>query len=460
MRCFQAEYGIEQIRKLLFVLGLIAIVFVQFCGAEPATVRLPSEVPALPALSPSGEAVLVIKGEEAFKYRILIPPEVYQFVRAGDLVLPAGSALAYQPHTPTSPSFANQASTTGQIPADYRLSTTLPFGVEIGGAIQKDDSKQLAKKILWNSAAALWNSQIIDASFDLYSLNTGKISRTLSGRIVRMYPGLVATENRPGQLFKEWLRFSAPKPVEKFSWLTYRFLGSDEDLVWVYSPVIQKTRQVTGSNRSDDLLGTFFTLEDLFTSSIKPEFMEASVEASQPLLVPFPSAIAAVAKGSDDEDKCHRTIDQSAAGEDRKGSDNIGVHSKWNFEGGTPGAGAAFLPRSVVYVPRNTWRVELVNQDPYSQYGRQVLYVDAATFLPFMNVVYDRTGQQQKIVISAYGEMLSGEYHAPYLAWSLAFSPDSARAAVFKVSQYTACRAFGAELSAESFDPRRLGGGS
>ena len=433
--------------------------------AAPAQMQLPSEIPQLPALAPNGEPTLLIKGEEAFKYRALIAPEIYQLVRSGDLVIPAGSALAYEPHAPQAVAAPppEQSTVSGQLPADYRLSASLPFGIDSAAEIKPEDSKQLARKILWNSAAALWGAQIIDTTFDLISLRAGKFEHSFNARAVRMYPGLVGIEGRPGQLFKEWVRFNAPKPVERFSWLTYRFLGAEEDLVWLYSPVIQKTRQVTGSNRSDSILGTNFTLEDIFTWSVKPELMDATVESAHPIFVAFPAAAAALAKPTDGEEKCHRAVESGAAGSTNLGeqvSAEGGVSSVWNFETGHAANGAGWLPQSVVYVPRKTWRIELAAQDPYSQYGRQVLYVDAATYLPFMNVVYDRAGLQQKVVVSAFGEMQAGEYHAPYLAWSVVFAPDSSRATVFKVSQYTACRAFKDEFSAESFDPRRLGGAS
>ena len=449
----------------LFACWLVGAIFVwtHLVQAAPTPLQLPSEVPGLPALAPNGEPTLLIKGEEAFKYRALIAPEIYQLVRSGDLVIPAGQALAYEPHAPQAltSTLPPQATESGQLPSDYKISADLPFRIDASAEVRSEDSKLLARKILWNSAAALWGAQIIDTTFDLISLRAGKFEHSFNARAVRVYPGLVGIEGRPGQLFKETVRFSAPKPVERFSWLTYRFLGGEEDLVWLYSPVIQKTRQITGSNRSDSILGTNFTLEDMFTWSVKPELMEASVETARPLFVAFPAASAALAKATDGEEKCHRAVEQGAS---QDGGEQVaatgGVESSWNYEPGTAGNGAAWLPRAVVYVPRNSWRIELATQDPYSQYGRQVLYVDAATYLPFMNVVYDRAGLQQKVVISAFGEMQAGEYHAPYLAWSVAFAPDSSRATIFKVSQYTACRAFNQEFSAESFDPRRLGPGS
>ena len=454
--------------KLRFYLIALVIFCNSIAIASPQEPQLDSEVPQLPTLSQSGEATLVIKGEEAFKYRSLIAPEIYQLVRSGDLVIPSGRALAYEPHSPPAPARESpeQDNHSAQLPPEYHLSANLPFWIDSTAVDKKADSKQLARKILWNSAAALWGSQIVDVNFDLIALRTGKIEYGLSGRVVRMYPGLVGLEGRPGQLFKEWVRFSAPKAVERFSWLTYRFLGGDEDLVWLYSPVIQKTRQITGSNRSDSILGSIFTLEDVFTWSVKPELMEATVDTMHPLLVPFPRAAAALAKPTDGEERCHRAVEQASGSSESQTAAGTpsafegGIKSSWNFEPGDAAVGAAWLPRSVVYVPRNTWRIELATQDPYSQYGRQVLYVDAATFLPIMNVVYDRAGLQQKVVISAFGEMQAGEYRAPYLAWSVVFAPDTSRAAIFKVSQYTACRSFGADISADSFDPRRLGAGS
>lgn len=74
------------------------------------------------------------------------------------------------------------------------------------------------------------------------------------------------------------LYFDRPKSIEGTGLLTHENKGK-EDERWLYLPALQKTRRISGSDKSDTFMGTDFSYEDLVTE--EPEnydyaFAEAS----------------------------------------------------------------------------------------------------------------------------------------------------------------------------------------
>jgi hypothetical protein len=323
----------------------------------------------------------------------------------------------------------------------------LPFGS--ASSIAADiDAEQSARKILMNSSAALAQHGYIEQDLRFFSLASGKLEAILDARLARVYP--IAIEDVPlnSQFFRERFSFESPEKIQGYSWLTYRFLPPDEDMVWIYSPAIKKVRQVSAENRYDEVLKLGFSVDDLFTWS--GAFQAASVQNLGEREIFFPFAPLDWYKGVDAEDGCRSlsAIDQ-----------NQGLRTRWNFASLQFPRGAGWLPSSVVYVPRKMWKLEILPSTPYAGYSRIVLYVDQQTQLPIFKFVFDLNGELSRMVQSLFGvDVVDGR---PQFFWQGAsiFSPHDARALVLSLVKQRTCRGSSAKPMLDSFEPQKLGPG-
>jgi hypothetical protein len=130
---------------------------------------------------------------------------------------------------------------------------------------------------------------------------------------------------------------------------------------------------------------------------------------------------------------------------------------RWNVENRRYFEGDAWLPSSSVWVPRRVVPIELVARDPYSEYGRQRLYVDSESFLPLLKVVYDKAGELSKIVISSYGLNLSSDrkHRRAYPYYTIVVSDDASSMLRYHTVKY--CQKEEGGIDYSGFDPSRLG---
>jgi len=132
---------------------------------------------------------------------------------------------------------------------------------------------------------------------------------------------------------------------------------------------------------------------------------------------------------------------------------------KWNVGSRRFPQAASWLPTEVVFVPVELWRVELRSRDPYSLYGRQVLYVDTELMLPVYKFVYDRAGRHWKTVMSVFG-MAESEDKERYPFTSLMVIDDLKAGDSFLLDYLNIryCNEFPEGTSLASLDPSKLGG--
>ena len=271
-----------------------------------------------------------------------------------------------------------------------------------------------------------------------------------------------ATNSPPPQspiLFRDVFKLLAPPVVGGFSVTTWRYLGEDDDQMWIHSPVLGRTRRVLGSNRSDPILGSALIPDDLFVFSGKPQQFAAKVLEEKVLLLPFaalkiaemkPRALtksaqlvdgaassgdsasssglpaAATASSSipavnlataktDSADSAEQILTISELFSRR---DNSAAFIMWNYETGRFPQAAAWLPTTMTFVPRRVWLVELEPKDPFYLTGKEILVVDQESMLPFYKLVYERNGGYKKTVFGAWAlaSDSSGAARLPFLA--------------------------------------------
>jgi len=311
---------------------------------------------------------------------------------------------------------------------------------------QEIDPAVLAHKILWNTASNMWSNNLIDVHFDYAWRLGGKDTRHLTGKLSRAYPRRLVPESDTSQLFREVLKFNSPVQVKNFSWLTFRFLGSDEDAVWLYSPAIKKIRQITGTNRSDPLLSSAVSSDDFFTWSGKHELTSARVLDRSIFLAPFPDMQMIEAK---------KILESCIQVSPRPQPPRA---TMTDYRGGYISSSQINLPSGTAFIPREMYKIELTSRDPYAAYGRQLLYVDTISMLPVYKVVYNTSGEHIKTVISSWGLAITDDRQKklPFPAFTAVLDEENNQSVIITYSRTRYCSSFPAEESLSDYEPRSL----
>lgn len=412
---------------------------------------VPAGVPSLPD-SASGAAITINSANVAAWKSILVP-ELVSTVRAGELALVARKELGYRWRIDDAweaQSRRNGADRTlalvdgsTALRADVAINYGYPFGGE-SEVLVKSSPGIVGARVAWNAHGAWWGFGSLAGDFETTWLKKGRPVRVVRGRFLRAYPASLGAEPS-AQIFREKIVFESPAALAGLTWLTYRFLGSDEDMVWFYSPALGKARQLTGSNRADALARGTVSADDLLVWSGKVELVDAIAEQSFVGLVPFPGPeLGRVESGR--TQGCFLPSHGGSA-EERGASalDSAAVDPAAILSGAT-------------FVPRRLWRVELTSNDPYSLYGRQVLYVDKASMLPAYKFVYNRSGQLWKTVVGTFGLATAADrlVKVPFLHSQIVIDHIREETNVINMTTFEVCREPSAETAAAMFEPRKL----
>ncbi len=411
---------------------------------------LPEGIPPLPDVAKG--APVLINSANVNTWKALVVPELLESVKSGAVTLAARSKLGYfwriddEWESQSYKNFsANRLALVGgstMLRAEIALNSAYPFGGE-AEILTESTPDLLGARVLWNAQSVWWGQGSLDTEFDLTWLKDGRPVRALNGEFIRAYPALLGMEGG-AQVFRERLTVNGPEVIRDLGWLTYRFRGGDEDVVWFYSPALRKARQLTGSNRSDAIARGVTAMDDLLVWSGKAEAVDATADRSAVGLTPFAST--AFGQLSPAGEACFEV--------------NLGTGGD---EGTMAQISAALDDASsvignAVFVPRRLWRVELTSGDPYSLYGRQVLYVDKGSMLPIYKFVYDRSGHLWKTVIGIFGLGTTADRKTkrPYAAGQLVIDHRKDETNVLRFSRFASCRRPTAQFAPANFDPRKL----
>lgn len=413
-----------------------------------AELTLPEGVPPFT----EGGISTVINTSNINAWRGVVVPELVPSIKSGELRLAAREKLGYfwriddpwEGESYRNASANKRALVSGStaLRAELVLNRGYPFGAE-AEMLADTDPQLLGARIVWNLQSVWWGQGSIESTFDLTWLKEGRPTRLLRGEFVRAYPALLGAESG-AQIFRERLTLTAPEAIGGLAWLSFRFRGGDEDVVWFHSPALRKARQLTGSNRSDPFARGVTTVDDLLVWSGKAELVEATADRSAVGLAPFASAD--LGQLSPEGEGCFG-VNRS------EGRDDI-TDAKF-----APSLEDASTPlNGAIFVPRRLWRVELISSDPYSHYGRQLLYVDKASMLPVYKFVYDRSGHLWKTVIGVFGLGASADRKTkrPYLATQFVIDHIRQEANLIDFSRFLLCGTPHEGLGAANFDPRKL----
>ena len=434
-----------------------------------APVELPPGVLPLPEAGSSSTSGTIISAENVTFYKEILIPELYRLIRFNQTSIDAARRVRYELSYDSRWDSGTNAlvKTTKEFDKSGNLEFNFPrdrgflFGddsiideewdILSTGQDSKDKAAQsefLAKKILWNINSTFWSQGFIEFHLRLLWLKDGKVWRNARGSFDRIYPWILDPNFTLPQLFREKLSFYYPEALQGLSWLTFRFQRPEEDLVWAYSPAINKVRQLTSSNRSDSLITSGVSADDFLGWSGNPNFYRAKIEDKIVTLVPFPNADQPVL--DDSLQPCYRLSNPNLSGSDQ---------SLWNFENPKFRGGPDWLPIKAVFTPREVYKIELATKDPYSLYGREILYVDSGTMMPVYKIVFDRAGRHWKTIISSFGiaSTRDRERRIPYNGFTVVLDAIADKSYVIDYSKLRYCDSYPQDVKLSQFDPKRLG---
>lgn len=400
----------------------------------------------------SGAVGVVIDGVKAPFYKAIIIPELFDFVRDGSLMLDAVSRIKYawrlddQAQKLSTSLMPDLIDKSGAVKSNFPLLRGFVFGSNALLAEEKDP-KILAKKILYNISSNWWSQKSIDISLEYSLFKNDQIVKKFRADFQRVYPSAINQNDKTGQMFREKFILKSPSFLNGFQWLSFRFRSEEEDLLWIHSKVNNKTRQLTGSNRSDNILNYPISLDDLLGWSTKLEIQDAVVlNPTQNLitLVPFP---ATDLLDYQQNQACSQVIGRA---------DDADFN--WNSQSKRFVGAAAWVHTGSVFVPRKVWQVEIVSRDPYASYGRQILFVDAFSMLPVYKLVYDRSGVLWKTVITSFGLYSNKDRtkKSPFPAYSIIIDHKNPMVSTVDYNSVTYCDNYNDKLALTNFDPRKL----
>jgi hypothetical protein len=440
---------LRSFRLALLVLSSLSVLFLGGIGrtssAEVPQPSIPEGIGPLPDFSKGAKSGVFVTREHIDKYRALFPRELAELISSNEFVC----EVALNPQRPElfEQIPGNQAEPPA-ITVDGSLSpvpqkVTGPIFPTISEATEENNRTRRAYEVLWNAHSALWS---LRSSAHNLMLTIFKEPRSEGHKVEflaeRVYPqSLGVKPGRLESLFREKISATAPQIISPLKWLTLRFVGDVEDYVWVSSPITSKTRQLTGSNRSDLLFSGAFAPDELFVWSGKAEYVEPTSLSLVSMLVP----VLETPMG-----------DASVRSESCQKLDFGGGPLALNAQTQRFRNGPGWVPTNVRFVVRSVWRIELIARDPFSLDARQTLYVDALTYQPIYRSVWEHDGRPRRFALGVLGSTIgSGTYRPTWAGQILFATADGGRSVLVPTSVET-CDALVPGRTLDDFDPSKI----
>jgi hypothetical protein len=431
------------VRPILATLALATTIAV----AEVEDVKPPAGIGPLPDFDKKAAAGVAVTAPYTEKYRAVLPPEVAELLARGELAFEAALRPKRSIDLPKEWSLASGKSeelqSNGAIPASFTPSEGFPFSSPSVNEATRDPQRAGAA-LLWNAASIPWSARSLEVTGKLRAFREARSApRELTFDIMRIYPRSFGVS--PGKLlplFRERIGFGQPEILRGLKWLSFRFLGEEEDYMWAASPTTRTVRQMTGSNRSDRIFARGFAPNDLFVWSGKIESLSIKGVHRQPLLVPV---IEAPLERQQTEEKGCAKWQSGKGSELLLGQESRRVPQAPNW-----------VPSNSLWVLRHVWRVDVTNRDPFLLDARQSIYLDATTMSPVYTVSWDQAGALRKIVIGILGVAGQAGSELPVWRGQIVFTAGEPGASLTEVQSVARCESLRTGSGISDFDPKAL----
>ena len=412
-----------------------------FCSSaygEP--LPLPEGIGPIPELTGATKSGIIVNEVNRDSYRALLPPELAEIVGRSELVLEVAKPKLPSVNAQVAPDQANlQVLPNGELQG-APLAVVAPLFSAQALAQSEDNKREQAYQVLWNAAAVFWSQRAFSSKL-AFSIFRGPSVDGHQTKFIfdRIYPAALGTSvGTLKPLFREKISLQSPEVVKGLGRLSFRFLGATEDYLWAASALIQQVRQLTGSNRSDELFSGAFSLDDLMVWSGKVENIEPLSATRISLLVPFINATerAVVKNGG----ACVEVDFGLSALQLNGDSHRFPKYPSW-------------IPTNVRMVPRDVWRIEYAALDAFSLDARQTIYIDAETSLPAYKVVWGLDGKLRNFVMGVIGFISVKQVVVPWPVGEVIVSPNGAGYGVLAAQSVQLCNAIVAGFNLGDFDP-------
>jgi hypothetical protein len=216
------------------------------------------------------------------------------------------------------------------------------------------------------------------------------------------YVGARSLANPTGLERTNVLKVTAPYDVAGFAVMLWRYLDARPDVNFSYVPTIRRVRRMSPASRSDALMGSDICLDDTAGYDGKVAVFEWKLLREQDALIPFLS-----------KDSQKLVKDQRFGGwatTSQVPDVTYGYQVKeWQ--------GAPWAPTNLVWVKKKVHVIEMTPKDPYYNYGRQLLWVDAERTIPVYKVIHDRAGAYWKSAVSPLISLENEDQTVRQVAW-------------------------------------------
>ena len=197
------------------------------------------------------------------------------------------------------------------------------------------------------------------------------------------------------------INFSEPYDVKGTGLLNWRYLDGSPDKGFIYIPVIRRVKRVNAANRSTPSMGSDFCNDDQNCFWGTVESMKWKMVGETDFLLPIPrknadkiQAATQLPDGSWDADK---NVEQAKFGYD---------FPDWK--------GSPWAMKTVAWIPKSGWILEMFPRDEYYTYGRQQLYITKRNMVPQFKIVYNRAGEYWKTIMAVYNCYTRGPHSIGY----------------------------------------------
>jgi len=232
------------------------------------------------------------------------------------------------------------------------------------------DDPEAGPKIGYNVEYRLRPDELIYEYTDLvFRGKDNNIERTLNMKVRQLYftgrAVLPEIENPEQVRWQEFVGFSDPLDVAGVAFLIKRYLDPGKiDDSWAYIPAVRRIRRMASAQRSDPLLGSDWSLEDMYCYNDKVE------------------------------DQTWKLIDKRKMYLNRYASVTEGRNVKW---GGTNGWSFREQPHEL----RDVYVIEGTPKRSRHPYSKRVMYIDTEWFDTPQVDTYDNKGELWKILFQS-----------------------------------------------------------
>jgi hypothetical protein len=374
-----------------------------------------------------------IDRENCDQVAALLPPSVLEWVKRGELTLELGEMrdeVAWEPEF-----LAASEANSGRYDVDAsgwlieRSTRTRPphtYGFPFPRIDPAD--AQAGVEVMWNANATTYKFGSLHTPFLLHWIGREGFERNVGGDVFALPFDYQRTQppNPEGTETRDLFVANSPASSDGIASLTWRYMDNRPDSVWGYLPAMRRVRQLTAANRSDPAYGSDITLDDGLLWLGKNQSFTWKLVGSQEVLVGTVTT-------------SHVQLERGAqweGGQEWLSPKTFpGVQFGWENAGWK---GAPWMPTNLIWVRRPVWLVEGQPRDSYYSYGRQVFYIDQATFKIYYKVVYTPAGEYWKTLLQdlsiavapdgsrevGAGALLAVDDRAHHATYTRGFGPD------------------------------------